>query len=197
MDSPSDIEKQQALASNDRPSAFLSGPPKSGESSPFALKIAAEAFVCLCSVVVFGSTADYKTQARPCTSLCKFGIATGVISFLISGVILVGQLLILTNRAEKSGWFSPKAEQKGMIFLSVWWIIGVAFLSALEPFPGTKLPIPHASGIGIIFGWLALFGSIFASYKAYHALEEEKRSLRYVQDLSLQEAEDEEYANFS
>lgn len=85
-----------------------------------------------------------------------------------------------------------------MIFLSIWWGIGVAFLSALEPSPiNDKEPVPHASNVGIIFGWLAFFGSIIGAYKAYHAGKEEQRSLHYARVMSIQATEDEEYANFS
>lgn len=197
MESATNTEKQ-VLVQEDR-APFLSGPARSGELSPFAQKLAAEAFVCLCSIVVFGSTADYGNH-HECTSLCRFAIATGVISFILSAIILVGQYLVWINRVDKTGWFSSNAEKKGMIFLSTWWVIGVAFLSALEPSrSGMSQPtaVEHSSGIGIMFGWLALFASIIASYKAYHAAKEEERSISYAREMSVRAADDEEFANFS
>lgn len=181
--------------------AFLSGAPRSGQLSPFAQKLAAESFVWLCSVVVFGNTIDFSAKAQysvTCTSMCHFAIATGFISLLISSVILLGQYLAWTNKVDKSGWFSSGAEMKGMIFLSVWWAIGVAFLSALEPSRvNDRRPVPHASNVSIFFGWLAFFGSIFGAYKAYHAEKEEQRSVHYAHIMSIQATEDEEFANFS
>lgn len=189
MDARSNLEKQELVPEDRIP--FLSSAPQSGELSPFAQKLVAEAFVCLCSVVVFGSTANFSTHFT-CFPLCRFSIAAGVISFLISLPLLVGQYLAWTNRIEKSAWISPNAEQKSMIFLSLWWTAGASCLSA----PGRNAS-RHSPEIAIMFGWLALFGSIFGAYKAYHAAKEEERAMRYADIMSIQAAEDEEYANFS
>eukprot|EP00174_Griffithsia_okiensis_P000694 GO256218.1.p1 GENE.GO256218.1~~GO256218.1.p1 ORF type:complete len:157 (+),score=22.04 GO256218.1:70-471(+) len=126
-------EKSDGLV-EERPTAFLSAAPRSGELSPFAQKLIAESFVWLCSIVVFGSTADFANgKNNICTALCKFAIATGVISFFIISFVLFGQYLVASSRVEKSGWFSTDSEKRFMIFLTAWWTIGAACLSALEP----------------------------------------------------------------
>lgn len=195
----SDKQTEQRHLVHEPQGQLFSGPPRSGELSPFAAKLGAEVFVCLCSVVVFGATANFGNNSLAgCTSLCGFAIATGVISFIISLVILLGQALSMSNRVDKAGMFSATAERNGMFFLVAWWAIGVAFLSSLEP---NKLdshePVQHSSGVGIMFGWLAFFGSIYAAFKALHAEREEERSLHYAQVMSIRAVEDEEYANFS
>lgn len=199
MDSAKSEKQQMLVPDEEQRGPFFSHEPRSGELSLFAQKLAAEAFVCLCSVVVFGSTANFsRIPGITCTPLCRFGIATGVVSFFISAIILVGQYLAWINRVEKTGWFSANAEKKGMIFLSIWWIIGAACLSALEPQGDTNIPVGHSSGIGIMFGWLALFGSIVGAYKSYHSQKEEERTVQDAQQLSLRAAnDDEEFANFS
>lgn len=62
----------------------------------------------------------------------------------------------------------------------------------------TPVPIRHASGIGIFFGWLAFFGSIYTTFKAYHSSKEEQRALNYAQHYPYAAAaeEEEHYANF-
>lgn len=199
MGSPNngDIEKGRAL--HEEKTAFLSSAPRSGELSPFAQKVAAEVFVWVASIVVFAGAINFPlANDLERTSLNQFAIATCVISFIISSSILFGQFLSITNRVGRSGWFSEASEKKSMVFLALWWAIGVAFLSALEPHPFLKtLPVPHTTGVAIMFGWLAFFASIFGAYKAYHAEKEEQRSLHYAQAMSIQAAEDEEFANFS
>lgn len=192
-----DADKQQLLPDPRDP--FLSTAPRSGELSLFAQKLVAEAFVWLCSIIVVGSTVDFSSRSKiGCTSLCGFGIATGVVSVLISSIILFGQYLAFTNRVDKGGWFSSVAEKKSMMFLTVWWAIGVATLSAVEPHPQLRrTPVLHTTHVGILFGWLAFFVSIFGAYKAHHAGKEEQHSLHFAQVMSIQAAEDDEYANFS
>lgn len=199
MGPPSREDVEKGEVTTEERTAFLSSAPRSGELSPFAQKVAAEVFVWIASIVVFGATIDFPLRNDlNRTPLNNFAIATSVISFIISSSIVAGQCLALTDRVGRSGWFSDASEKKSMMFLAFWWTIGAACLSALEPHPILKtLPVPHTSGIGIMFGWLALFASIFGAYKAYHAEKEEQRSLHYAQAMSMQAAEDEEFANFS
>lgn len=195
MTSPVRATNDLELAEQRTP--FLSGPPRSGELTPFAEKIAAQAFVWLASIVVFGSTANFASTIDVCESLCRFGIATGVVSFLFTSGMLLAHYLTWSNKIDKGTWFSSGAETKYMYFLLLWWTIGVACLSSLVDFKGTGIPARHTSGLAIMFGWLAFFASIYGAYKAYHSEKEEQRSLRYAQIMSLQATEEEEYANFS
>lgn len=183
--------------------AFLSGPPRSGELSPFAQKLAAQIFIWLCSLVVFGSTLEFSSDDdKECSKLCKFHIVTGLISFLFSSSLLISHYLTWSNKVEKTAWFSGKAELRSMVCLTVLWICGAAALSAIEKCdkdcdtgPDPELQ-EHARGLAIIFGWLALFACVFGSYKTYHTSKEDQKSLRYAQVMSMQAAEEEEYANF-
>lgn len=192
-----DIEKGRVIPGDK--TAFLSSAPRSGELSPFAQKVAAEVFVWVASIVVFAGSINFPlANDLKATSLNRFAIATSVISFIICSSILLGQFLSMTNRVGRTGWFSEASEKKSLVFLSLWWAIGVAFLSALEPHPFVeRIPVPHTTGVAIMFGWLAFFASIFGAYKAYHTEKEEQRSLHYAQAMSIQAAEDEEFANFS
>lgn len=200
MEPPNNVDLEKADILPENFAAYLSNPPRSGELSPYACKVAAEFFIWLASIIVFGSTIDFVNRAGlpSCTPLCRFGIATAVVSFIISTSILMGQCLAWTGRVERTGWFSEPSEKKSLVFLAMWWTIGAAFLSALEPSPfDSRVPVPHSSGIGILFAWLALFASIFGAYKAYHTEKENQRNLHYAQVMSIQAAEDEEFAQFS
>lgn len=177
-------------------SAFLSGPPRSGELSPFAQMIAAQAFIWLASIVVFGSTADFAVKHKDfCLHQCRFNIAAGVLSFFGMSFLLTGHYLTLSNNMAKGSWFSSRAETRYMIVLVFWWTVGASCLSAFVDVRG--IPASQTTKLATMFGWLAFFGSIFGAYKAYHSEQEEKRSLRYAQIVSLQATEEEEYANFS
>lgn len=62
------------------------------------------------------------------------------------------------------------------------------------------LEVRHVSDVGIFFGWLAFFGSIYTTFKAFHTSKEEQRTLAfdshpYSFAQGQAEAED-HYANF-
>lgn len=58
--------------------------------------------------------------------------------------------------------------------------------------------VQHASGIGVFFGWLAFFGSIYTTFKAYHSSKEEQRAMNFAQHFPYNTVQEEEehYANF-
>lgn len=172
--------------------AFLSSAPRSGQLSPIAHVFAAQAFIWLCSIVVFGSMADFaENSGGSCQSICKTNIAIGVLSFFFTSVLLVLQYLNWSNKISQSSWFSPTSfNMRALITLIAWWTIGVSTLSAV------RIPA-QATGLATFFGWLAFFACIFGAYKAYHSSKEEQRSLHYAQIMSMQATEEEEYANFS
>ncbi len=179
MEQPTSDAGEQAGEVHD---AFLSGPPRSGELSTFAQKLLGECFVWLASMVVFGSTVNLVANNGQCAGLCKYAIATGIISVLITSLLLLGHYLTWTTKMDRSSWFTSVAEMRFMAVLVVWWGAGVGGLSAVTRSPTqTSLkmfaPVSHASGVGIFFGWLAFFGSIYTTFKAYHASKEEQRAL--------------------
>lgn len=174
----------------------LPGTPRSGELSPYAQKVACEAFVWLCSIVVFGSTADFATSSDVCSSLCTASIVWGVISFVFISMMLLAHVVQYKGKSEALTWYTSKSERDSMIALALWWTFGVSILSSVEKLDAGGSMF-HTSWIAIVFGWLAFFGSIYGSYKAHHAREEEKLTLRYQESYAAQAAEDEEYANFS
>lgn len=176
--------------------AFLSGPPRSGELSPFAQKVAAEAFVWLASVIVFGAVSDFARVRGKCNGLCAYGIVTGVVSFIFSSLIMLAHYLCWAGRMDRNGWFTSAAERRFMFALVLWWGPGVGGLSAVMRNSGGVAP--HVGGVGIFFGWLAFFGSIYGAYKSYHVQQEEESYMSLHQQMTI-EAEDneDEYANFS
>ncbi|KAI0566067.1 hypothetical protein FGB62_12g128 [Gracilaria domingensis] len=174
------------------------GTPRSGEISLYAQKIVCEAFVWLCSIVVFGSTSEFANSTDVCSSLCKSSIAWGVVSFVMTSAMLVAHLVQWKGKTEALTWYTSQSEKHAMFALAIWWTVGVSLLSAVEQPPGGLGGVSfHTSEIAIFFGWLAFFGSIYGSYKAHNAREEERLTLQYEENFATQAAEDEEYANFS
>ena len=215
-----------ALDAHDEHSApFLSSSPKSGELSTFAQKLFGEVFVWLASMVVFGSTINLVVTKRACTSLCGYAIAVAVISVLITSLLLFGHYLTWSTKMDRGSWFNSNTEKTFMGVLVAWWAAGVAGLSYVttervvsyrlpDDFNITTVakagrnmtvfiyselqPVAHASDVGIFFGWLAFFGSIYTTFKAYHASKEEQLALSYSAfPYAAAAAEEEEhYANF-
>lgn len=184
--------------------AFLSGPPLSGEASVFVQKLFGEMFVWLASMVVFGSTLNLvANKSGTCGPLCKYAIVTGVISILVTSLLLVGHWLTWSTKNDRSSWFTSNAEMRFMGGLVVWWGAGVGGLSAVSAPRDTVAnlkgfaPIAHASGVGLFFGWLAFFGSIYTTFKAYHAAKEESRAFNFAPQFPYGAPEEEEhFANF-
>lgn len=215
------------LDMNDEQSApFLSSSPKSGELSTFAQKLFGEIFVWLSSMVVFGSTINLVVTDQNCTSLCRYAISVAVVSVLFTSLLLFGHYLTWSAKMDRGSWFNSNTEKTVMGVLVAWWAAGVAGLSYVvtenklffelpdkfdvstvnatgrfvdKVFVRTELvPVPHASGVGIFFGWLAFFGSIYTTFKAYHSFKEEQLALSYSAfPYAAAAAEEEEhYANF-
>lgn len=188
------------LGLDEKSGAFLSGPPRSGELSPFAQKFAAQVLVWLCSMIVFGATADFARIGNRCNSLCVYGLLTGVFSFIFCSLILGAHWMCWAGRMDRHGWFTSAAERRLMTALVVWWGPGVGGLSAVlrNPGPPWRGAVPHTSGVGIFFGWVAFFGSIYGAYKCYHVQQEEKSYISLHQRMAVEaENDDDEYANFS
>jgi hypothetical protein len=144
---PADDPDQDAAHAPSRP-AFLSGPPRSGELSPFAQKVATQAFVWLCSVIVFAATADFSRATNTCSSLCGYAIAAGVVSFLFSSLILVAHYLCWAGRIDRNGWFTSAAEMRFMVALVIWWGPAVGGLSSLQRGPEAAPAAAAAAVVG-------------------------------------------------
>lgn len=205
-------------------------PPRSGEISTFAQKLLGECFVWLSSMVVFGSTINLLISEKgKCNHLCGYAIATSIISVIVTSFLLFGHWLTWSSKLDRGSWFNSNTEKNFMGFLMFWWAVGVGGLSAVvyetilektytpvDPkFVITQVnktiqviarleekfvPAQHASDVGIFFGWLAFFGSIYTTFKAFHASKEEQRTLAFSShpfSFAQGQAEDEEhYANF-
>lgn len=171
---------------------FLSAPPTSGELSPFAQKLAAVVFVWFCSLVVFFTSADLSRQTETCNAACAVVTAFGVVSFAFLSIMLLGHCLMWNNTIDRSSFLTSSAEMRIMMLFAIWWIACAALASS-----EVDISKPHATGVTIAFAWLCVFGSIFGSYKAYHATQEDSKSLHDQQARSFLATEEEEYANFS
>lgn len=206
------------------------GPPRSGEISTFAQKLLGECFVWLSSMVVFGSTVNLLISNNgKCNHLCGYAIATSIISVIVTSFLLFGHWLTWSSKLDRGSWFNSNTEKNFMGFLMVWWAFGVGGLSAVAVEEKitkvftlvdntTKLTnitkvvqcnaketldrieVKHASDVGIFFGWLAFFGSIYTTFKAFHTSKEEQRTLAFRShpySFAQGTAEDEDhYANF-
>lgn len=196
-DKLADPEMGGGLGTAEEKGAFLSGPPRSGELSPFAQKVATQAFVWLASIVVFGATSDVARVSGKCNSLCTYGVITGVVSFIFTSMIMAAHYMCWAGRMDRNGWFTSAAERRFMIALVMWWGPGVGGLSAVLRNDRVGASA-HTNGVAIFFGWLAFFGSIYGAYKCYHVQQEEQSYMNLHQQMTI-EAEDDvdEYANFS
>lgn len=142
---------------------ILSPPPKSGTFSVYSQKLTALAFVWLCSVVVWGNVTNFAGIARKCPLRCGFQIAFGVIAFVYVSILLALNALTECNVINRVDRFSHGVEAQFTAVLTFLWIPLVASSSTYQ----------SPTHIATVFSWLGFFGSIYASYKAYHSFKEE------------------------
>lgn len=165
-----------------------------------------------------------------CNHLCGYAIATSVISVIITSFLLFGHWLTWSSKLDRGSWFNSNTEKNFMGFLMFWWAVGVGGLSAVmmeevttemwKPVANAvnktvgnlttttcalikvpdKVVAVHASDVGIFFGWLAFFGSIYTTFKAFHTSKEEQRTLAYSSHpynfAQGNPEEEDHYANF-
>ena len=129
-------------------------------------KLTALAFVWLCSIVSWGHAANIASVIGKCTARCGFQVTIGVVSWVYTSVLLVLNYLTESDRLSRTGCFSHGMEVQLMAALIILWIPGVGAASVAD------LESP-SSVVSIWFAWLAFFGSIFTTYKAYHSFKEE------------------------
>lgn len=142
----------------------LLGPsPVSGSISVYAQKLTSLAFVTLCSTVVAGHEGNYASAFGKCPRLCRWHITLGVFSLVYSLSLLLANHLAEGRRISREGWFTHGREVHLIGILAVFWLFGACTVST------------HNGGDQIVrwFTWLAFFGSIYATFKAYHSFKEE------------------------
>lgn len=142
---------------------ILAPPPRSGHFSVYAQKLTAQAFVWLCCIVVWGNVANDATIRGKCSTHCGFQIAFAVLAWLCASIILILNYLAESSSLSRHGCFSHGVEAQLTALLMVLWVPGVASASSYR-----AAPI-----IATWFSWLGFFGSVYATYKAYHSFKEE------------------------
>ena len=145
------------------------------------------------SVLFWSSCIEQQLNVtKACNGRCGYNYVVGLGSFLYLSLILLCNYLCETHVMSRSGWFSYKTELFLMYGLVIWWIPGVAVLSDFEN------PI---SGVGEVWGYLALFGSIFCCFAAYRTFRVEQYKQYMISRLARRgdgdsddsESEDEEF----
>lgn len=142
---------------------ILVGPPRSGHFSVYAYKICAQSFVWLCSIVVWGSVVNVFAILKKCNTNCIFQLAFSFIAWIAVSSILVLNLLAENSSRWRNSCFSHGVEAQLTAVLIILWIPVVSTASSPDfPYPVTTW-----------FAWLGFFGSIYATYKAYHSFKEQ------------------------
>eukprot|EP00171_Calliarthron_tuberculosum_P007310 IDg7310t1 len=146
-----------------KPTELLGPPPVSGSISVYAQKLTSLAFVTLCSTVVAGHEANFASAFGNCKSSCQLHITLGVFSFVFSLSLLFANRLAEGRTISREGWFSHRHEMYLIGVLIVVWLIGVGSVSSQD----------RGEELVRWFAWLAFFGSMYATFKAYHSSKEE------------------------
>lgn len=156
-------------------SAILGPPARSGHVSVYAQKLTALSFVWLCSLVVWGHTANLGAAYRSCQSSCRFQIVFGVLIWLFSTMLLLLNYLCERGSMSRSGFFSHALEGQLVGVMALLWIPLVASVSALESVDrtGTDTLIGKSDAVSVWFAWLGFFGSVYGAFKAYHSFKEQ------------------------
>mmetsp|Transcript_18222 Transcript_18222/g.31584 ORF Transcript_18222/g.31584 Transcript_18222/m.31584 type:complete len:179 (-) Transcript_18222:269-805(-) len=150
--------------------------------SPYGLKLCTQVVMWVSSIIVFGSTAQAHTNGS-CDASCGYAIATGVISFIHLTLLLFFNLMCELSRLSRQGWFTHHFEAYNMYLLVFWWIPGVSNIAQYRtPSPGT----------GQFFAFIAFFGSLYGSLKAYHSYKEEELRRTLYQEQKDRESMEEE-----
>lgn len=138
---------------------ILAPPPRSGTFSVYAHKLTAQAFVWLCSIVVWGNVANAAGIRNVCYGRC-------IVEIIFAALVWLGATIILCHNyyAERSpnssAYFMEAQVTALLIFL---WIPVIICISTYDGGPV----------VATWFAWLGLFGNIYATYKAYHSFKEE------------------------
>mmetsp|Transcript_10706 Transcript_10706/g.22754 ORF Transcript_10706/g.22754 Transcript_10706/m.22754 type:complete len:179 (-) Transcript_10706:574-1110(-) len=154
----------------------MKAPQERSRISPYAMKLVVQVTMWMSSIIVFGSTAELSSNRGTCNAACGYAVAVGVISFLHLTLLLLCNFLTEINRLSRQTWFSHQFETFNMYLLVFWWTPGVANIASVRS---------QTPGPGQVFGFVAFFGSMYGSFKAYHSHKEEQ----YRLDMERKEAE--------
>lgn len=157
------MQSYAALGGKSKAPDILTPPPATGAISVYAQKLTALAFITLCSTVVFGHQANIAFASRSCDGLCGWHIALGVGSFFYSLVLLLLNHLAEGGQISRDGCFTHGREVHLVLALIVWWGFGIITVSLHRA----------TDGLVLWFSWLAFFGSVYCTFKAYHSFKEE------------------------
>eukprot|EP00183_Erythrolobus_madagascarensis_P006735 CAMPEP_0185844732 /NCGR_PEP_ID=MMETSP1354-20130828/849_1 /TAXON_ID=708628 /ORGANISM="Erythrolobus madagascarensis, Strain CCMP3276" /LENGTH=154 /DNA_ID=CAMNT_0028544497 /DNA_START=120 /DNA_END=584 /DNA_ORIENTATION=+ len=108
------------------------------------------AFLSVTSLVQFASSADICNQLNRCTDKLGWGVAVGVVSFIVAVAMLVLHL-----KAEET---ADKFDKWVAIFLVIWWAGGVG--------SNTSAGYPATNNV-YYFSWACFFAAV---YYAIHSL---------------------------
>lgn len=142
---------------------LLGPPPRSGHISVYARKLTALAFVALCALVVWGHSANIGAANRECSSSCVFQIAFAVVIWLYVSVLMLFNYLCENGSMARTGFFSHGLEVQLVAVAVVLWVPVVATVSA----------VGKAPTLSVWFAWLGFFGTMYATFLAYHSFKEE------------------------
>uniref|UniRef100_A0A7S0ZEG6 MARVEL domain-containing protein n=1 Tax=Timspurckia oligopyrenoides TaxID=708627 RepID=A0A7S0ZEG6_9RHOD len=148
-------------------------------TGPYAIKLMVQVTMWIASIIVFGSTSQ--ANGNGCSTQCAYAITTGLLSFIFLSFLLIFNFLAEINRLSRQVWFTYQFEAFCMYLLILWWIPGVANIASVRS---------ATPGNGEVFAFVAFFGSIYGSFKAYHtyvednyrrAIEEREKELKALE----------------
>jgi len=142
---------------------ILGPPPTSGTISVYVQKLTSLAFVTLCSVVFFGHQANLSAVTGECAEMCRWHISLGVFAAVYGLLLLTANYMGEKQQISRDGWFTHGREVHLIAILVLIWTLGVVTVSTRNK--GTD-------GLMTCFAWMAFFGSLFATFKAYHSFKE-------------------------
>lgn len=142
---------------------ILSAPPRSGTISVYAQKLTAQAFVWLCCFVVWGNIANHAVVRKQCTQLCIVQILCATLAWLWTTVLLGRNYMTEGTSGSQTRCFSNGMEAPFTFMLVLLFTVVV----------GTTSNYNGAPIVATWFAWLGFFGSMYATYKAYHWCKEE------------------------
>mmetsp|Transcript_4667 Transcript_4667/g.6457 ORF Transcript_4667/g.6457 Transcript_4667/m.6457 type:complete len:188 (-) Transcript_4667:1021-1584(-) len=150
----------------------LGPPPKSGQLSIGAGKTIMQMFVLMASVVVWGAQLDALVYGRgnipdlACNASCIVTFIFGPFSTLLMILVLL--------KYPRSVFGQLRSEASSMGTMFALYIIIVSIVSS------NSVPITKT---GVVFSWLALFGSMNAVFRVLHAIQEEDCLRKYNETL--------------
>ncbi|KAJ8902529.1 hypothetical protein NDN08_006932 [Rhodosorus marinus] len=150
----------------------LGPPPKSGQLSIEAGKTIMQMFVLLASIVVWGAQLDALVYGRRTVPnlVCN---ASCIVTFIFGPFATLLMILVLL-KYPRSVFGQLRSEVSSMVAMFALYIIIVAIVMS------NSVPITKT---GVVFSWLALFGSMNAVFRVLHTIQEEDCLRKYNETL--------------